>query len=279
MKKFLLLIAAIALLGVVSCNNEDEPNRDGRVFTVNTPMINHMVDVNTGNVLGMKATHNKLTLDTANHKATLELNYGDGNQAIKLSDLTATPSRLGFYILKSPSNSQFSGYVDFNESSMRYTYVTGDGVRVISTISDVFFLNTQNTITYDDTTKTTDMENVMYQFTLSPSQQTAIIKVMDIVHAKDLKRFINIIASNVPVTITPNGYAISGDSIKTTANYIAHMDSTGTSQGPKTTDKYPFKNFNANIDLVNDHLDITFKMGESATVVASGKTYPDYTAY
>jgi len=238
-----------------------------------------MVDISTGNVLGMRATHNKLTLDTANRKATLELNYGDGNQAIKLSDLTATPSRLGFYILQSPSNSLFSGYVDFNDQSMRYTYVTGDGVRVISTISDVFFLKTQNTITYDDTTKTTEMENVMYQFTLNPSQQTAIIKVMDIEHAKDLKRFVNITASNVPVTITPNGYAISGENINTTANYIAHMDSTGTSQGTKTTDKYPFKNFNANIDLVNDHLDITFKMGESATVVASGKTYPDYPAY
>ena len=279
MKKFLLLIAAIALLGVVVSCSDDEPNRDGRVFTVNTPMVNHMVDVSTGNVLGMRATHNKLTLDTANRKATLELNYGDGNQAIKLSDLTATPSRLGFYILQSPSNSQFSGYVDFNDQSMRYTYVTGDGVRVISTISDVFFLKTQNTITYDDTTKTTEMENVMYQFTLNPSQQTAIIKVMDIEHAKDLKRFVNITASNVPVTITPNGYAISGENINTTANYIAHMDSTGTSQGTKTTDKYPFKNFNANIDLVNDHLDITFKMGESATVVASGKTYPDYPAY
>lgn len=279
MKKFLLLIAAIALLGVVVSCSDDEPNRDGRVFTVNTPMVNHMVDVSTGNVLGMRATHNKLTLDTANRKATLELNYGDGNQAIKLSDLTATPSRLGFYILQSPSNSQFSGYVDFNDQSMRYTYVTGDGVRVISTISDVFFLKTQNTITYDDTTKTTEMENVMYQFTLNPSQQTAIIKVMDIEHAKDLKRFVNITASNVPVTITPNGYAISGENINTTANYIAHMDSTGTSQGTKTTDKYPFKNFNANIDLVDDHLDITFKMGESATVVASGKTYPDYPAY
>jgi hypothetical protein len=279
MKKFLLLIAAIALLGVVVSCSDDEPNRDGRVFTVNTPMVNHMVDISTGNVLGMRATHNKLTLDTANRKATLELNYGDGNQAIKLSDLTATPSRLGFYILQSPSNSQFSGYVDFNDQSMRYTYVTGDGVRVISTISDVFFLKTQNTITYDDTTKTTEMENVMYQFTLNPSQQTAIIKVMDIEHAKDLKRFVNITASNVPVTITPNGYAISGENINTTANYIAHMDSTGTSQGTKTTDKYPFKNFNANIDLVNDHLDITFKMGESATVVASGKTYPDYPAY
>jgi len=279
MKKFLLLIAAIALLGVVVSCSDDEPNRDGRVFTVNTPMVNHMVDISTGNVLGMRATHNKLTLDTANRKATLELNYGDGNQAIKLSDLTATPSRLGFYILQSPSNSQFSGYVDFNDQSMRYTYVTGDGVRVISTISDVFFLKTQNTITYDDTTKTTEMENVMYQFTLNPSQQTAIIKVMDIEHAKDLKRFVNITASNVPVTITPNGYAISGENINTTANYIAHMDSTGTSQGTKTTDKYPFKNFNANIDLVDDHLDITFKMGESATVVASGKTYPDYPAY
>ena len=279
MKKFLLLIAAIALLGVVVSCSDDEPNRDGRVFTVNTPMVNHMVDISTGNVLGMRATHNKLTLDTANRKATLELNYGDGNQAIKLSDLTATPSRLGFYILQSPSNSLFSGYVDFNDQSIRYTYVTGDGVRVISTISDVFFLKTQNTITYDDTTKTTEMENVMYQFTLNPSQQTAIIKVMDIEHAKDLKRFVNITASNVPVTITPNGYAISGENINTTANYIAHMDSTGTSQGTKTTDKYPFKNFNANIDLVNDHLDITFKMGESATVVASGKTYPDYPAY
>jgi len=279
MKKFLLLIAAIALLGVVVSCSDDEPNRDGRVFTVNTPMVNHMVDISTGNVLGMRATHNKLTLDTANRKATLELNYGDGNQAIKLSDLTATPSRLGFYILQSPSNSLFSGYVDFNDQSMRYTYVTGDGVRVISTISDVFFLKTQNTITYDDTTKTTEMENVMYQFTLNPSQQTAIIKVMDIEHAKDLKRFVNITASNVPVTITPNGYAISGENINTTANYIAHMDSTGTSQGTKTTDKYPFKNFNANIDLVDDHLDITFKMGESATVVASGKTYPDYPAY
>ena len=280
MKKILLLIAAIALLGaVVSCSDDDEPKRGDGVFTVNTPMVNHIVNINTGEVLGLKATHNKLTIDTVKHKASIELNLSDGNSALKLNDLTATPSRLGFYVLKSPSNSQFSGYVDFNESSMRYTYTTGDGLRVISTIDEVFFLKTQTTVTYDDTTAASSQENVMYQFNLNPSQQTAIVKVMDIVHAKDLKRFINITATSVPVTVTSNGFTITGDNIQTNANYVAHMDSTGTSSGYKSTDKYPFKEFNANIDLVNDHLDITFKMGSSATVVASGKTYPDYTAY
>ncbi|MBQ6079442.1 MAG: hypothetical protein IJK93_04095 [Muribaculaceae bacterium] len=281
MKKILLMIAAFALLGaVVSCSDDDEPRHGDGVFTVNSPMVNHIVDLNTGNVLGMSSTHNKLTIDTVNHKASLELRYNDGSdKTLKLTDLTARPSRRGFYVLSSPSYANFKGYVDFNESSMRYTYTTTDGIRVISTISEVFFLKTQNIITYDDTTEATSMENVMYQFNLEPGQQTCIVKVMDIVHAKDLKRFINITASSVPVTVTTNGYIIAGNDLKTNATYMAHMDSTGTSMGTKSTDKYPFKTFNATVDLENDTLVTTFMMGSSATVVASGRTYPDYTAY
>ena len=55
------------------------------------------------------------------------------------------------------------------------------------------------------------------------------------------------------------------------------MDSTGSVISQ--TDKYPFKTFNATVDLVNDRLDATYMMGGSATVVATGKTYPDYTSY
>ena len=182
MKKILLLIAAMGvLLGAISCSDDDEPKHGDGVFTVNTPMINHIVNQNNGDVLGMSSTHNKLTIDTIKHQASVELTYNDGSgdKTLKLSGLTATATRLAFYVLKGSDNSQlknFSGYVDFNEGAIRYAYTTTDGIRVISTIADVFFLKTQNTITYLDTTKATTMENVMYQFTLNPSQQNAIVK-------------------------------------------------------------------------------------------------------
>ena len=283
MKKILLLIASVSmLLGAISCS-DDEPKRGDGIYKVNTPMVNHIVNLNNGNVLGMSATHNRLTIDTAKHRATIELNYNDGSgdKTVKLDGITATPTRLGFYTLKANDNSQlkdFSGYVDFNESSIRYSYTTNDGYRVISTIADVFFLRTWNTISYLDTTKTTEMENVMYQFTLTPGKTTAITKVMAIVHAKDMRFFNNMTANNMPVTVTRNGYTFSGQNIATTTTFRNWTDSVGVPT-TKTTDKYPFKTFNAVVDLENDSIIANFMMGDSAIVVAKGCTYPNYTAY
>ena len=280
MKKLLLLIAAMGILmSVISCSDNDEPKRGDGVFTVNTSMINHMVNTGSEAVIGIAMTHNKLVLDTIKHKASVELNYNDGNgdKQVKIEDIAATPKRLGFYELTSPSYGSFKGYVDFNEGSIRYRYTTTGGIRVISTTPEVFFLKTQNTVTYDDTTATSTMENVMYQFDIAPATNTAIVKVMGIVHVKDVKYFNSITANSVPVTVTPNGYIISGENLKTNAIYRNYVDSTGSVISQ--TDKYPFPTFNATVDLVNDHLDAHYMMGSSATVEASGKTYPDYTSY
>ena len=284
MKKILLLIAIAGLLmGFISCSDDNEPKRGDGVFIVNTAMINHMVNTGDGTVIGIGDTHNKLTIDTGKHTAQVVLNYDDGNgpKSISLTDIKAMPKRLGFYELTMPDNAQvkgFKGYVDFNEGSLRYRYTTADGIRVISTTPEVFFLKTKNVITYDDTTKTTTMDNVMYQFEVSPLTQKAIVKVMGIEHAKEMKYFINITASSVPFTVTANGYSITGDNIPTSAVYRNLTDSTGVPT-TKTSDKFPFKTFDANVDLANDSLIINFMMGSSATVVASGRTYPDYTAY
>ena len=285
MKKLLLMIAAIALLGaVVSCSGDDEPGPDGPnmrgdgVFTVNTPMVNHMYNTKTDQVIGLSNTRNKLTIDTVHHLAKLELTYNDGSDHTQTyTDLTATAKRLGFYELRSPSDASFSGYVDFNEGSMRYRYTTAGGLRIISTIAEVFFLKTTNTIEYLDTTETTEMENVMYQFNVNPSTLTALVKVMGIVHAKDRKYFNSITGYSVPVTLSSTGYVINGQNIQTNATYLAPTDSLGSRV--KTTTAYPFKTFKATVDLDHDHLDARFMMGDSAIVTATGKTYPDYTSY
>ena len=115
------------------------------------------------------------------------------------------------------------------------------------------------------------------RFTVNPGMDNAIVKVMDIVHAKDLKSFHTITSMNVPYTLTPNGFKFSGENLATTAQYVATIDSTLTRY--RTTTDYPFITFDADVDLVNDHLDAVFMMGPSATVTATGRTYPDYTAY
>lgn len=285
MKKILLLIAATALLtGVIASCDDNEPNRRGDgVFTVNTSMINHIVNLNSGEVVGISSTFNKLTIDTVNHKASLELKYNDGSgdQTLKLNDITATAKRLGFYTLSLSSDPTFSGYVDFNEGSMRYRYQTANGLRIISTLREVFFLKTNNVVTYLDTTEATTMESTMYQFNIDPASKTAVVKVMDIVHAKanDMKRFVDITAVGVPISVTTNGYSIAAENVKTTAHYYGTMDSTGVAEKIKTTDRYPFKVFNATIDLANDHLDAYYMIGDSAIVTATGRTYPDNTSY
>lgn len=272
MKKILLMIAIVAMLGAIASCSDDEPKRGNGVFTVNTPMINHIVNIADGQVVGIAGTHNKLTFDTVNHKGSLELNYNDGtNKTIKLDDLTGWAKRLGFYELSSPSHSQFSGYVDINQGSIRYVYTTDDGYRIISTISEIFFLKSENTVVYSDSTPNSSAVNVMYQFDIAPANMTATITVMDIVHVKDLKHFKNIIANGVPITATANGYAIQAQNLRTDAVYYSMLDSLGHNE--KHTDKYPFKTFNANIDLVNDHLDADYMIGNDATVTASGTTY------
>lgn len=281
MKKILLLIALTGILMcAISCGDDDDrPVRTK--FTVNTTMLNHMTSGD--NVIGLAVTQNKLEIDTVNHIASLELNYnaGQGDKQFKLENITATPKGVNFFTLYSPTNSSFSGYADFSEGgAMRYSYTTADGIRVISMTPEVFFRKTASAITYDDTTKATNWESAMYQFTINATTNTATVEVMDILHAKDWKHFVNITGNSVPVTVTRNGFVIAGENIKTTATYYAQRDSLNTNPSAfKTTDKYPFKTFRSEIDLGNDRLDANYMIGASATVTATGRTYSNSIEY
>lgn len=275
MKRILLLIAVTALMcTAISCSNDDEPKRDNRMVTINTPMVNHMVNTASGDVLGFTTTQNKLVIDVDKRTASIEMiNNGD---TTRLNDIIATPKEdLSVFQLSSASDPSFKGYVDIYEgTSIRYRYITADGIRVISTTPEVFFLKTNSTIVYDDMTPSSTTEETRYQFTIQPAGQNATIQVTQIVHAKDLKYFESITSSNVPITVTRNGFTISGENLPTTAIYRAYNDSTGSTK--TTTNQYPFKTFNATVDLVNDRMEANFMMGASATVTATGRTYPDY---
>lgn len=280
MKKFFLLIAACAMLcTAVSCGDDDEPKRGDGKFTVNTAMINHMVNTSNGQVLGLTSTHNKLTFDTVSRIASLELHYLDGTteKTLKLDNIKANRKREGFYEL-SVSDLNFNGYIDLKQLLMRYVYRTSEGILVTSTMPEIPFLKTESIITYDDTTKSNKSESTMYQFTIKPESQTVTIEVMDIVHAKDLKQFNNITANSVPLTVTPNGFTIAANNLPTTAHYVSYDYNTGSSDA--TTDKYPFKVFNATISLsayqLEDRLEADYMIGSSATVAATGRTYPDF---
>ena len=283
MKKILYLIAALAMLSLaVSCGDDDEPKRGDGVLISNTPMINHMVNMSNGQVLGVTSTRNKLTFDTAKHTASLELHYLDGatEKILTMDGITAIPKRLGYYELDWKSDPSFKGYIDlFEGPSMRYVYQTPEGFLITSTLPDIFFKNTESIITYDDTTKSNKSETTMYVFTINPEYQTATIEVEDITHAKDMRKFVKIIANSVPYTVTKNGFSINAENLKTTARYESHSGSGGTSFIAES-DKYPFKTFNATIDLsahqLEDSLSATYMIGGSASVTAKGRTYPNH---
>ena len=209
---------------------------------------------------------------------TITYNDGNGNQVLKIDDIAVTTKRLGFFELRSPSISSFNGYVDINQGAMRYDYTTPGGIRVISMTPEVFFLKTKTTLTYDDTTKSNTVDNAMYQFNVMPEAGTASIIVMQVVHAKDRKYFNSITAASVPYCVTPDGFTINASNLNTNAYYVLHYtDSLGTTIS--TTNKYPFKTFNATVNLVDDQFEANYMIGSSATATATGKAYPDYNAY
>ena len=100
--------------------------------------------------------------------------------------------------------------------------------------------------------------------------------ILTIQNAQISIHFSNLVACYCRIitgNITANGFTINATNLKTTATYYSYVDSTGTDKA--TTNKYPFQTFNATVDLVNDHLDANYMISNSATVVATGKTYPD----
>jgi len=266
----LLLLATVLLLSVTSCSNDDSPSKGGSSKrTVTTQMINHVVNNATGEVLAPAATQNKLTIDTSAHVASLELNYSIGSTSMTATadNLTAAYSRLGFYKLAlNGSNSQVTaldGYVDFNEGSMKYAYTTSNGYRVISTLPEVFYLSTSTAMTYSDTTLCDTVTDAIYQFTIYPATMTATVQVMMLLHTSDLKYFENITGKNVPVTVTANGYVISGTNIATTAVYRGYDSSTGSET--KTTTVYPFGSFTATLNLETDKFTADYTLNHTST--------------
>lgn len=244
---------------------------DDGMTTIKSSMVNHMYNTTTNQVIGITNTRNTLFIDTIRHSAQVELVYNNGGeQTVSYMDLTTRTPRYGFYELASLSDPLFNGYVDFNEGSIRYTYMTADSLRVISTFPEVFFLNTDNTIAYDDSTVTAQ-ENVMYQFILNADDMTATVIVMDIVHAKDKRHLLRVAATDVPFTVTSNGYSFSGEDVATTSRYISADEPTIV----KTTNEYPFVKLDIDVDLVSDRIVANFMLGQHTTVTTIGKTYPD----
>jgi len=269
---------AALVLGLAACGDDDPINKGGSKRTVSTPMVNHVVNTGTGEVT-VASTTNTLTIDTAAHTASLELKFAgsNGDQTVSIGDLSATPSRLGFYKLSmNGSNSQasnVSGYVDFNEAAMKYAYTATSGYRVVSTLSEIFYLSTNTSLSYNDTTTSTDT-GAYYQFTLYPSTMTAKVQIMALLHTGDGKYFNSITGYNVPVVATATGYTISGNDIATVGIYRGYDEDTGTET--KTTDKYPFTTFTANLDLESDTFTASYVLAGKTKATASGQTYNKY---
>jgi len=289
MKRICSLLTAIALLTILlaACSNDDSPSKGGDAKrTVNTTMLNHIVSTTTGEVLPPATAKNQLTIDTAAHTAALTLNYHNGNNAVAVDapNLTAQPARLGFYNLSSTDASlSLSGYVDFNEANLKYAYTHG-GYRIVSTLSELFYLSTTTTMNYSDTTASHTVDNAIYQFEINPLTMTATVKIMELLHAQANKYFENITARNVPVTLSASGYNISGEQIATTAVYRAYDSATGSST--KTSNDYRFGALSASLSVENDtftitytidHLDGDGKVNGTASASASGHTYSNKT--
>lgn len=293
-KMFVKLLAVLAVMLVLPACGKDEPGWKDRDVEFAPEMLCHVYDntLNQGQVANAK---NKLLFHRSKLTADLHLQPGVpalGDAVMEVKDLKVTlDEETGRYSVKTSVTSNLrvtdlNATIDFNEQSMTIYYTVDGRYRVMSTMTEVFYLSNSSTLNYDNGKSSNDGASV-YMFDIDPLSMTATMKVAPLTNTQAVLLFENIIARGISVEITKDGYNLKADSplvvsilnrIDPSAGTLTTIDAPDEKTGRQL---YPMKNMSAHLSLADGAHTTTFTMGSLAdgthpfTVNAKGVFYGD----
>lgn len=258
-----LTMAALAL-GVTGCNSSDEPfNRND--VTRNVSIINHIVTPDGTAMVENGTFSYTFNLNQMTVGATLRATPDGKELTSAFSGLTLVSGDDGTYSFKSSAAgdvTNLTGVLNFNEGSLRVTYEQ-DGYKIVASLPELFCLKSKSEVEYSaDSVATQTQDDVMYQFEIDPETLTSNLKIMAFTDMQRMRQLNITSKSDTPATVTPtsDGYDITASEVKTTATYQEQGNDV-------TTTAYPVTNLNAHLDLYNNTLTLTCKLGTYAVTV------------
>lgn len=289
----MILLAALALMmSFTACNSEDDPEWKKRDVTFNTSLMNHVYDFQADKVYDLSTTPATLVFHRKDNTGDITLVPGDALPGVTLQ-INGAKFELdedsGRYIYKATatSNSRVTDMTfvaDFNEQSLEAHYTVDGHMNVSSQLPQVFFLSNSNKLSYSNGTDSID-NTAVYQFDINTKAMTATMHMGPLTNTKLLILFENIIARNIPFTVTKDGLVLESPAPETVSVYgrIDKKEGTYTTtdaRDEKGYQKFPIVDFKATLFLNGDVHETTFKMGrddESTkwSVKATGKRYLD----
>jgi len=286
MKKLFFLSFACALMLLSACGDDNNGISDSLERTVTRTMVTHVYNTSTNEIYALASAENSFSFQLSTLKGTAQLVYsldgGATKQSATINNVTMTLTRTGVYALSASNTgniTDFSGYIDFNESALRFNYTVDGNKRVIATQSEIFFLACVSQLNYTDSTSSaTDAAD--YQFEINPTNMTATVKIMELNDQMDVKFFNSITAAGATVTTTATGYEITANALQATTIYRGYDAETGSET--TTSSEYGIANLHATIDLEQNYMQMTYKLGkwekgsyrsDIANVNATGTVY------
>ena len=275
--KHLLTLAIIATgmtLAMTSCgSNDNDNNNRNQIGTWDIRMLNHAVNIETGEVESVAIRWQQLSIDySASKIIEMTLNNGISRPNIATPTVSSLPltklSNRNRYTFDEASPvsenvTALKGYIDFDEQSAKLDYVMSRTWHVIAVVPDVYFNN--NTTIVSKGGIDYPCAGDMIEFSINPDSKAAKVKLLNVTFGDTSANFTQIVTDDdtpATVTATPEGYTITGLNLKTKA-YRRNYDVT------KPFSDFPFDELEAKIDLATETLTMTLKTGEY-TITSKG---------
>lgn len=266
MKKIAFFLSFLLLISAFGCGNDEPDIPRDRDIEIHPFQLFHIAGPNPTTSLQKCdiIVHRKAS--TADLNLNLPFN-GTQVESFAIRELPLTyDSDKNHYTSRtaSTSNSRITNVIlliDCNDYIAEMSFVVDGTIQVMGTSNELFYDNVSTTMLFNDNTSYTASYG-NFLFALHPDGNSANLNIGNLLHKKDLINYTSISLQGLSLTVTDNGYRITGEKVETNKGEYGRYDySTGSPTTPLGDSLYlRFENIDAKLNIIDNSMTSSWTM-------------------